>query len=72
MIRIVKHGVSEFHATCQSCTCQFTYEEGDVHMNYLRGGEWVSCPSCGREHHHMSATRLPQRYYPNDYRVGRA
>lgn len=35
---------------CLSCGCTFTYETSeDVHLNVVFGGEWVACPSCGRE-----------------------
>ena len=45
MIKIIKEGVKEFHATCPFCSCEFTYEREDVHDGMVGG--IMNCPCCG-------------------------
>jgi NAD-dependent SIR2 family protein deacetylase len=53
MKKIIKPGSTTFHCTCSECAAHFTYERSDVRQNYVRGGEWVSCPQCGHECRHF-------------------
>lgn len=59
---IIHKGVSNYHAHCGECGCEFTYERVDVHHNYIRGGEFVACPHCGHECAHFgeSGTSWPR------------
>ena len=41
MIKVIKEGIKEFHATCPFCYCEFTYEKEDAYNGI------VSCPCCG-------------------------
>jgi len=61
MKKIVRQGTDTYRATCHECGTVFTYERDDVHHNYVRGGEWVSCPHCGHQlmHHGASGTSWP-------------
>lgn len=56
MRQIVKPGTDTYRCTCHECAAVFTYEREDVHHNYVRGGEWVSCPGCGHDHRHFGAS----------------
>jgi hypothetical protein len=53
MIKIITPGTTTYRVHCGNCACEFTYERGDVHHNYVRGGEWVACPTCGRSCAHF-------------------
>lgn len=55
MKTIIKPGQTKYRATCGECGAVFTYERSDVNRNYVRGGEWVSCPSCGHSHMHLGS-----------------
>jgi DNA-directed RNA polymerase subunit RPC12/RpoP len=57
-IKIIKEGVDKFRATCGNCGTTFSYEMEDVHTNYLKGGEQVSCPHCGHSHRHYGVSIL--------------
>jgi hypothetical protein len=63
MKKIIHGGTSTYHAHCHECGCDFTYERSDVRENYLKGGQWVSCPSCGHDLRHLgeSGTQWPGR-----------
>lgn len=56
MKKIISGGTNHYKATCQECGAIFTYQREDVHTNYVRGGEWVSCPHCGHGHRHFGVT----------------
>lgn len=48
MIKIIKSGKKEFHATCSNCGCEFTYELEDLSKpDYLGAIYYVKCPECG-------------------------
>lgn len=60
MIKVIKHGQTEFKCTCGRCGCEFTYEHEDIHTEVNRGltitysnttsfGDvrYVKCPDCG-------------------------
>lgn len=51
--KIIVKGSTTFRATCRDCGTCFTYERDDVRQNYVRGGEWVSCPLCGQQCRHL-------------------
>lgn len=55
MKEILQPGTKKFRMTCSDCGAVFTYERSDVLQNYMRGGEWVSCPSCGHQCRHFGA-----------------
>jgi len=57
MKEILQPGTKKFRMTCSDCGAVFTYERSDVHQNYVHGGDWVSCPSCGRGNRHFGARR---------------
>ena len=42
MIKIIKHGQTEFNCTCNRCGCEFTYEHDDITLT-----SFVVCPDCG-------------------------
>lgn len=54
-MRVLSKGRSEFQAKCSRCSCRFAYKLADLHRNYVRGGEFVGCPSCGEGHRHISS-----------------
>lgn len=56
MRRIISEGRTTYHGTCHECGARFTYEREDVNHNYVRGGDWVSCPSCGHACRHFGAS----------------
>lgn len=47
MIKIIKSGKKEFHVTCPSCGCEFTYETEDFNGTDYDGVNYVKCPECG-------------------------
>ena len=60
MIKVIKHGQTEFECTCGRCGCEFTYEYEDIHTEANRGltitysststssnVRYVKCPDCG-------------------------
>ena len=53
MIKIIKHGQTEFNCTCSRCGCEFTYEYEDIQSEATRGltnytsVRYVKCPDCG-------------------------
>jgi hypothetical protein len=61
MKKIIRQGVQRYHANCSECGATFSYEREDVHHNYARGGDYVSCPCCGHSCSHFGAsgTRWP-------------
>jgi hypothetical protein len=58
--KIIKSGSTTHRSTCDECGAVFTYEREDVCINYVRGGEWVSCPSCCNQILH-GAGNMPRR-----------
>ena len=68
--KIITPGTDTYRTTCHECGCQFTYERSDVWTNYVRGGDGVSCPSCGHFMHHFgtSGTVWPSPHRPTKYR----
>ena len=54
--KIVIQGTNIYCGHCHECDAQFTYEREDVHTNYVRGGEEVSCPCCGHRVSHFGAS----------------
>jgi len=54
--KIITAGIDAYRTTCSECGCRFTYERSDVHANYVRGGEEVSCPHCGSRCPHFGAS----------------
>lgn len=55
MKTIIQEGTTKYNTRCDECGCRFTYDREDVHENYVRGGDWVSCPSCGTSCRHCGA-----------------
>ncbi len=56
MIKVIKHGQTEFTHTCSRCGCEFTYEYEDIHTEAIRGlaynsttSCYVVCPDCGNK-----------------------
>ena len=53
MIKVIKHGQTEFNATCGRCGCEFTYEYEDIQSEAVRSltnysnTRYVKCPDCG-------------------------
>ena len=54
MIKVIKHGQTEFTHTCSRCGCEFTYEYEDIITNSYGGlavnaigTSYVKCPDCG-------------------------
>lgn len=53
MIKVIKHGQTEFNATCGRCGCEFTYEYEDIQSEATRSLtnysniRYVKCPDCG-------------------------
>lgn len=66
MIKIIKSGKKEFHATCPSCGCEFTYEKEDFNGTDYDGVEYVKCPECGTPVSH-SAINTQLRLSDIDY-----
>ena len=58
MKTIIVEGVTKYRTTCRECAAVFTYELVDVHHNYVRGGDYVSCPGCGSACRHLGAVGL--------------
>lgn len=58
-IKITKKAPKAYSADCTRCGCSFTYELADVHKNYVLGGEYVSCPSCGDGVQHFGSWGRP-------------
>lgn len=56
--RIIESGVDKYRARCAECGALFEYGRGDVHRNYVRGGDWVSCPGCGHSHPHFGVSGI--------------
>lgn len=54
MIKIIKHGQTEFNCTCDRCGCEFTYEREDVTLS-----SFVICPDCG-EHCYIGGNKYSQ------------
>ncbi|MDE1834541.1 MAG: hypothetical protein KGH64_04340 [Candidatus Micrarchaeota archaeon] len=53
MRKIITKGITTYRVTCDECNAIFTYEREDIRPNYIKGGEWVSCPSCGHSVRHL-------------------
>lgn len=53
MIKVIKHGQTEFTHTCSRCGCEFTYEHEDIQSEAVRSltnyssTRYVKCPDCG-------------------------
>ena len=52
MIKIIKHGKTEFTHTCSRCGCEFTYEYEDIKINTGNIStaiaiHYITCPDCG-------------------------
>ena len=60
MIKIIKHGQTEFRCTCGHCGCEFTYEHEDITLS-----SFVICPDCG-EHCYIGGNRpsMPKIGWP--------
>lgn len=58
MKKIINKGTDVYKATCIECGTIFTYGREDVHHNYIKGGEEVSCPHCGNSVKHFGATKF--------------
>ena len=54
--KIIREGSTTFHMDCPECGTYFTYESEDVRHNYVRGGEWVTCPFCAHACRHFGAS----------------
>lgn len=54
MIKIIKHGQTEFNCTCSRCGCEFTYEHEDITLT-----SFVVCPDCG-EHCYIGGNKHSQ------------
>ena len=65
-VKIVNPGCSSYCAHCHECGCDFTYQREDVHHNYVRGGDYVSCPVCGQACAHHGAPRRSSKGYGCD------
>ena len=57
MIKVIKHGQTEFTHNCSRCGCEFTYEYEDIHTEAIRGlttnsttSRYVVCPDCGNKY----------------------
>ena len=59
MIRIIQQGSTRHTARCTECDTLFEYDSSDARHNYVRGGEWVSCPYCGCPVRHFGASGAP-------------
>ena len=57
MKTIISEGSTTFRCNCPECGAVFTYELSDVWKNYVSGGDWVGCPTCGKSVRHMGAWR---------------
>lgn len=61
MIKIIKSGKKEFHATCSNCGCEFTYELEDLSKtDYLGAIDYVKCPECGITILHLGFDTQPR------------
>lgn len=61
MIKIIKSGKKEFHATCPSCGCEFTYEMEDLNgKDYVWASDYVKCPECGMPISHLTICTAPK------------
>ena len=61
MIKIIKSGKKEFHATCPNCGCEFTYEMEDLSKkDYLGAIDYVKCPECGMTILHSAINTTPE------------
>ena len=51
MIKVIKHGKTEFTHTCSRCGCEFTYEYEDIVQDSFNlqsvSTKFVKCPDCG-------------------------
>ena len=51
MIKVIKHGQTEFTHTCMRCGCEFTYEFEDIQVDSFSlnstSAKVVKCPDCG-------------------------
>jgi hypothetical protein len=65
---IIRKGVEKYEGRCSECGCVFTYDRSDVLHNYVNGGEWVGCPSCGHGVRHFGASGTA---WPKNDRWGR-
>lgn len=60
MIKIIKSGKKEFHATCPNCGCEFTYETEDLNGTDYDGVNYVKCPECGTPVSHSVINTQPR------------
>lgn len=58
MIKIIKSGKKEFHATCPFCGCEFTYEQED-----LNGTGFINCPECNAIMEHSVKVQPIEIFY---------
>ena len=53
MIKVIKHGQTEFTHTCSRCGCEFTYEYEDIKQDSFNltasSARFVICPDCGNQ-----------------------
>ena len=61
-IKVIKSGRDTHSGHCTECGCRFRYERSDVHANWRRGCEEVTCPHCGAgcRHFGVSGTAWPR------------
>ena len=66
MIKVIKHGRTEFTHTCSRCGCEFTYEYEDIITNSYGGlavnaavASYVKCPDCGNTCYIKTNTSWP-------------
>lgn len=53
-VTITRKAPRNYSTDCGRCGCSFSYQLDDVHRNYVRGGEFVHCPSCSNSIRHPS------------------
>ena len=56
MIKVIRHGHTQYKMTCRYCECVFTFEDSDIENNGCQRdwAEWVTCPECYR-HNELTA-----------------
>lgn len=77
MIKIIKQGKTRMFAkTCQSCGCEFEYDDSDLNIDYGVGltpsppkyNIYVVCPCCGKRiYHGMTQSADPTIASPEPY-----
>ena len=64
MIKIIRHGIKKYRATCPECKCIFEFDESDVEAfgpPYDRAVK-LNCPDCGKELQGWDAEDLAKSY----------